>query len=1171
VSRVFWLTTCCLSVSWPSRKCRAVVQNSDFDPLISRDLDPLFWTPERLGRPSAWWGHVPFAFWLIAKCEPRLLVELGTHYGVSYAAFCEAVLRLRLGTRCCAVDTWEGDSHAGGYGEEVFAEVKAFHNRYASFSHLVRRTFNDACGDFADGSIDLLHVDGFHTYEAACRDFETWRPKLSSRAVVLFHDTNERRHDFGVWRFFDELRQEAPAFQFLHAHGLGVVAIGADVPEAVKRLCGLKDGAEITAVRERFSFLGARWIATREKSDLDARARALEEAIAQKDARARALEDGIAQNSSQIIDLQRLLSKAQEQKDELDLQVQRLQQDLFDTIQPSNEDKIRELAVLKRSDFDGRLPRQLTGWRWLVPRRRKKLRRLARDYSVIAASPLFDSQWYLAKNPDVASKTEDPALHYLLYGAREGRAPGPNFDGSGYLRANPDVASSQVNPLVHYTQKGRNENRRIFRAKDGRALVNRLAVPSLDTLTVPLPHSKALYLKRCKLAAFQVRNGGPICFPPQVEPFFSVIICGFNKFSYNIRVIELLEHAIRYTTAKKDLRIEVIFIDDGSTDETARLEDYVRGIVFRRVSPNMGFLHASNFGASLASGAYLIFLNNDVEFEPDVFVRLHDAIERDKAEVACFGAAILQFDGSIQDLGSGIWRHGAAQGYFRNEPPTRYAYAYPRDVDYVAGCFFCISATEFRDFNGFDECFSPGYYEETDLSLRLWKAGRRSRVYPDIRIYHLEYGSFSSDASRASLELMERNRPIFARRHKDLLDDRPEIKPDAGSYLRHSNARPRVLFIEDRVPASRLGSGYGRSEIVVRALLKVADVGIFAPSPRDDDAIPDGFEYIDIAYGPDADLLEHQLSSRHYDAVYVCRPHNIAIFEKVLRAWKRGGGVIIYDTEAIFAVRDVARVERAESYSAITCSARFDEFIEKELRPAEVADVVIAVSEVEAAILSRLNRPIVVIGHYLPLSPQGKDPSKRSGLLFVGSLHSVDAPNYDSLLWFLGSVWPRIRAAQPNETLRIAGFVESGTPLEPLRGDGVTCLGSVPDLTVEYARARVFIAPTRFAAGISVKVLEALSHGLPVVASRLISEQLAHDGETIGGLTPATVKDDGREFADACLRLLNDDHLWREKQEVALAFIELYCAPTALDAAIDTLVRKLGKGPPAIIELVDQI
>jgi O-antigen biosynthesis protein len=686
--------------------------------------------------------------------------------------------------------------------------------------------------------------------------------------------------------------------------------------------------------------------------------------------------------------------------------------------------------------------------------------------------------------------------------------------------------------------------------------------PSLEALTVPLKYGKALYLKRCELSVFRVRTAGAICLTTSAKPFFSIIIPVFNKFNYNIRVLELLDHAICYTNAKKGVGIEVVVIDDGSTDETARLDDYVKGILLRRVSPNMGFLHACNLGASLASGAYLVFLNNDVEFEPDVFVRLYGAIERDKAEVACFGGAILQFDGSIQDLGSGIWRGGVAQGYFRNEPPTRYAYAYPRDVDYVAGCLFCISAGEFREFGGFDECFSSGYYEESDLSLRLWEVGRRSRVYPDIRLYHFEYGTFSSEAPRASLELMERNRPIFARRHQDFLDKRPEFKPNAGYPVRHKDTRPRILFIEDRVPAMPLGSGFGRSEMIVRALLKAADVDIFVYSHKDGDLVPKDFEYIDITHDPDANLLEDRLSSRCYDAVYVCRPHNLARAEKALRTWRQGGGRILYDTEAIFAVRDVARSERAESYAAITRNVRFAGLIEKELRPAKLAHVIIAVNESEAAIVRRqLRQPVLTMGHYLPVRLVGGEARQRSGLLFVGALADRRSPNYDSLVWFLDHVWPRIRAARPEESLRIAGYVEPEVALDPFHRDGVTCLGSVPDLADEYARARVFIAPTRFAAGVPFKVHEAFSYGLPVVSSRLISEQLGHGGTDTNALLAATVNDDGQEFAAACLKLLSDDDLWLEKREAGVAHIKSSCAPSILGAAIATLLSQVGQRP----------
>jgi hypothetical protein len=222
-------------------------------------LAPLLWPPSRSNVASAWYGHVPFGHWLVCSSKPRLLVELGTRNGVSYAAFCEAVFRMRLPTACFAVDTWRGDEHSGFYGEEVFEDLARFNSsRYAAFSELLRTTFDDAASFFKDNSIDLLHIDGCHSYEAVKHDFEFWLPKLSEEAVVLLHDTISRERGFGVWRLFLELRERWPAFEFMHNHGLGVIAVGAAVPGPVAALCAL-DGESANSVRERFASIGQLW------------------------------------------------------------------------------------------------------------------------------------------------------------------------------------------------------------------------------------------------------------------------------------------------------------------------------------------------------------------------------------------------------------------------------------------------------------------------------------------------------------------------------------------------------------------------------------------------------------------------------------------------------------------------------------------------------------------------------------------------------------------------------------------------------------------------------------------------------------------------------------------------------------------------------------------------
>ncbi|MDB5278163.1 MAG: family 2 glycosyl transferase [Ferruginibacter sp.] len=208
--------------------------------------------------PLAWVEHIPFAFWLMEASRPCVVVELGTHYGISYFSFCQAIQQSNLKSTCYAVDTWEGDEHAGFYDEKVFEFVKSINKQYDSFSTLYRATFDQAIHLFNDNSIDVLHIDGLHTYDAVKHDFESWLPKISERGIVIFHDTNVTEQGFGVYQLWEELIQKYPFFEFKHGYGLGVLGVGKKISKKLRILFSLSSiPTKYSSVKESYERLGA--------------------------------------------------------------------------------------------------------------------------------------------------------------------------------------------------------------------------------------------------------------------------------------------------------------------------------------------------------------------------------------------------------------------------------------------------------------------------------------------------------------------------------------------------------------------------------------------------------------------------------------------------------------------------------------------------------------------------------------------------------------------------------------------------------------------------------------------------------------------------------------------------------------------------------------------------
>lgn len=218
-------------------------------PLPSLDFQPQRSSNGWLG---PWAGHLPFARDLVAAVRPKLFVELGTYYGESYFGFCQALQEESLRCDCFSIDTWRGDDHGGHYGDEVYQDVDAYNRvHYASFSNLRRMTFAEARPAFAEESIDILHIDGRHSYEDVTADFESWFPTVRPGGIVLLHDVCATLPEFGVWRFWESLSGRYQTFTFPHSYGLGVLRKpGSEAPADF--LASLFDAGEKRAEIERY-------------------------------------------------------------------------------------------------------------------------------------------------------------------------------------------------------------------------------------------------------------------------------------------------------------------------------------------------------------------------------------------------------------------------------------------------------------------------------------------------------------------------------------------------------------------------------------------------------------------------------------------------------------------------------------------------------------------------------------------------------------------------------------------------------------------------------------------------------------------------------------------------------------------------------------------------------
>ncbi len=793
--------------------------------------------------------------------------------------------------------------------------------------------------------------------------------------------------------------------------------------------------------------------------------------------------------------------------------------------------------------------------------------------------PLFDPKYYCEQ----AGQVTDALQHFLREGWRQGYNPHPKFDTQYYLQQNPDVAEAGMNPLVHFILHGAEEKRspckeytRSFMMGCGpegslprwRMVLDTAAVPNIsisDFLKWRYESAGSEWI----LSDPRLKNGfddhaeltsrtinaliaeiNDVVASVEVRPKVdvSIIVPVHNKLIHTLACLRSIFNAgSRYS-------FEVLVADDASTDATqttlAKLSSpHLK--TFRSESAQ-GFLGNCNGVAVHAKGDWLVLLNNDTIVLPGWLDELIGTLDGN-AGIGLVGAKLLYPDGSLQESGGVVWRDANAWNIGRGLDPRMPQFSYLREVDYCSGAVIALSRSLWERFEGFDQRYSPAYYEDTDLAFRIKEAGYQVVVQPLACVVHFEGVSHGKEGSSGVKKHQEINRQTFLKRWNNALIQHPCV-PGRVKHEAIKLKMKAILVVDAETPRPDHDSGSNDTFQYIRALLQFGYQVIFvAQNCLYLGRYTQNLQRLGVEcyYAPYVLSLQQVVKEQgaRLAAVLVFRHYVAQELLQVVKEFAPRAKVVL-ETVDLHLLREGRQAKLNQDQAEI---ARAEKTKQTELAIIDQVDATILLSEHEKRLVRKLKPkanlhciPILREMPTLPSTPLGH----REGLIFLGGFRHP--PNVDGICWFVKQVWPLLMKKGFGGKLLIIGANPTADVMS-LESWNISVLGHVEMLDPVFAMCRATIAPLRYGAGLKGKVISSLSYGVPCVSTPIGVEGsgLKHEQNVLVG-------ESASEFAAQILRIYSDDSLWSKLSQNGRQFFEKRFSVQAVFPRIQKLFRQLG-------------
>ncbi len=627
----------------------------------------------------------------------------------------------------------------------------------------------------------------------------------------------------------------------------------------------------------------------------------------------------------------------------------------------------------------------------------------------------------------------------------------------------------------------------------------------------------------------------PFAVPFSATPRASIVIPVYGQCAHTLACLRAI--AAHPPAAP----IDVIIVDDGSIDDTAQLLPRVDGLRYHRRAANGGFIAASNDGAALARGGFLVFLNNDTVPQPGWLDALLDTFAG-QAGAGLVGAQLLYPDGRLQEAGGVVFSDGSAWNYGRFGDPSDPRYGYVRDADYLSAAAVAIPRDLFERLGGFDTRYAPAYYEDTDLAFAVRAAGLRTLYQPRARVLHDEGTSAGTDPRQGMKAAQVRNREVFAAKWAAALPSRLPPGSEPTPALLHRGQK-QVLVIDALAPQPDRDSGSLRLVNLMRLLRGEGAHVVFLPANREHGGrYTEALQQLGVEawYAPHARrapgwLREH---GHRFHSVLACRHYVAREFLPLLRAHAPQARVV-FDSVDLHYLRERRAAElrggAAQRRAALRTRAL-------ELGVIAASDATLVVSEAERALLATdaPSARVEVLSNLHEVAGPGKPFAERKGLVFVGGFRHP--PNADAVRWFVSEVFPLVRARLPG--IPSTPSVATPADIAASRAGRRRIHGLFRDRAMDDGCRIAVRAAALWRRG-EGKVNLSMAHGQPVVATPAAVEGMhLRDGEDV------LVGADAAAFADAIVRLHGDQALWEQLATGGLANVARHFS---MDAARETV------------------